>query len=42
MYLYVWLALDPVEVLMQAVKQECQQLLAVLLSITLKLGSKPS
>lgn len=40
-HLYVWLALDPVEVLMQAVQQESQQLLAVLLAISLKLWGKP-
>lgn len=40
-HLYIWLALDSVEVLMQAVQQESQQLLAVLLAIPLKLRSKP-
>ena len=40
-HLYIWLALDSVEVLMQAVQQESQQLLAVLLAISLKLRRKP-
>ena len=40
-HLYIWLALDSVEVLMQAVQQESQQLLAVLLAISLELRSKP-
>jgi len=39
-HLYVWLALDPVKVFMQAIQQEGQQLLTVLLAIALKLRGK--
>ena len=41
-HLHIWLVLDSVEVLMQAIQQEGQQLLTVLLAIPLKLGSKPA
>lgn len=40
-HLYIWLALDPVEILVQAIQQESQQLLAVLLAVSLKLRGKP-
>ena len=41
-HLYVWLALDPVEVFMQAIQQEGQQLLTVLLAVALELRGKLS
>lgn len=39
-YLNVGLALDPVEVFMQAIQQEGQQLLTVLLAVALELRGK--